>query len=377
MGPLAGIRVLDLGQFISAPYTGVLLAEMGAEVLKVEPPTGDPFRTWEGEGFGPSFAAFNRGKRSLVLDLKTPRDRERLLHLAETADVFLENFRPGVTARLGIDYETLKSANPRLVYCTVTGFGPDGPYVDRPSYDSVAQGLSGLTGLFLDPEQPRLRGPASADSLTGLTAAFAITTALVASKQTGRGQHVEVNMLHSLVHFLGYVVAKHVMGGIEPGPDTHARSAQAYVFRAADGKPFLIHLSSPPKFWQHLCEAIGRSDLLTDPRFATRKERVRRYEELAEELQRVFETRSRQEWLEVLVAHEVPCAPANRISEVVQDPQVQHLGIVDVEEDPSLGPIPRFRPPARFSEDTPPVLARPPLLGEHTREILDELGSRV
>lgn len=376
MAPLTGIQVLDLGQFITGPYAGVLLAEMGAEVIKVEPPSGDPFRKWEDEGLSPSFVAYNRGKRSIILDLKTERDRHCFLELAQNADVLIENFRPGVTKRLGIDYDTLAALNPRLIYCSITGFGPDGPYRDRASYDSVAQGLSGLNGLILDPETPRLKGPAFGDTLTGLTAAFGIVTALVGKERSGKGQHLEVNMLQALTYFVNASLFQYLMAGKEPGPYTRPITSQSYAFRAGDGNLFLIHLSSPKKFWENLCEAIERKELLADARFTTRQDRQRNYDQLQEELQKVFETRNREEWLRRLIERDVPCAPVNRVSEVVSDPQVKHLGILDVETDPSLGRIARARPPVHFCDSGAPPLGRPPLLGEHTEKILARLKSK-
>ncbi|MBI4491691.1 MAG: CoA transferase [Chloroflexi bacterium] len=369
---MSGTRVLDLGQFITGPLAAVLLGEMGAEVIKVEaPPRGDPFREWGGESFSPTFAAFNRGKQSVVLDLKRDEERRRFLRLVRTADVLVENFRPGVATRLGIDYQRLRVQNPRLVYCAITGFGSEGPYRDRPSYDSVAQGLSGLTYLLLDPQRPRLRGPALADTITGQAAALAILGALVGRGATGQGRYVEVSMLHALVHFLASSVYGYQLTGSDPTPERRPHQSQAYAFRAGDGNVLLIHLSSPPKFWAGLCAAIGRPDLLDDPRFATLRDRVRNYETLAETLQAVFETRPRQAWLDLLVQHEVPCAEVNRISEVLADPQVRFLDLLHVDE--VAGSFPRLRPAARFSEDDVPLLDRPPFLGEHTAAVLEAL----
>jgi crotonobetainyl-CoA:carnitine CoA-transferase CaiB-like acyl-CoA transferase len=373
MGPLSGVTVLDLGQFITGPHAGVLLAEMGADVIKIEPPAGDPFRGWDTPGFSSSFSMHNRGKRSVVLDLKTDEDRGAFLRLVETADVLIENFRPGVTARLGIDYDTVHARNPRLIYCSITGFGPDGPYRDRPSYDSVAQGLSGLNALLLDPDHPRLKGPAFGDTLTGLTAAYGIAAALAGRQQAGEGEHLEVNMLHSLAYFIGADISRYLVEGAETGPYSRPRQSQAFAFRASDDKLFLIHLSSPPKFWEQLCAAIGRADLLTDARFATRGDRHQHYDELGEQLQSTFATRPREEWLNVLIEHDVPCAPVYRNSEVPSDPQVRHLGIFDVDEDPAFGRIPRLRHPVRSSTYGASVLGRPPQVGEHNAEILGPL----
>src|SRR5688500_2738075 len=209
--PLADVRVLDLGSYISGPCASVLLAEMGADVVKVEPPQGDPFRAWESGGLNATFVAFNRGKRSVVLDLKSDEGRAHLLDLVRTADVVVENFRPGVMERLGIGWEMLRDLRPELIHCSVTGFGSGGPYAAMPASDGVALGYSGLAGLLLDPEDPRLRGPALADAITGHSAAFAVLAALHHRHRTGRGEHLEISMLGALVHFLHSAVATNVV----------------------------------------------------------------------------------------------------------------------------------------------------------------------
>lgn len=373
MGPLAGVRVLDLGQYITGPYATSLLAEMGADVIKVEsPPDGDEFRSWEKGKISPQFLTFNHGKRSIVLDLKATDQRAEFYGLVKTADVLIENFRPGVTDRLGIAYQSVRELNPQLVYCSITGFGTDGPYADRPAYDSVALGFSGLSSLLMNPEQPRLMGPAMADIITGQMAAFFVVSALNGRTRTGKGEHVEVNMLASLVRFITGQVAKQVLGS-EEGPYTRSTLSQAYAFRTSDGEVILIHLSSPDKFWRGLCKAVGREDLLTHAAFAKHGGRVKNYDALMKELAPTFAARTQAQWLEALTAHEVPCAPVNRVGQTLADPQVRHLGIMEVEEDPVLGRIPRFRPPVKWTGLTPDLVKRPPKLGEHTQEILAEL----
>ncbi len=368
--PLTGLRVLDLGSYISGPCAAVLLAEMGADVVKVEPPQGDPFRSWESGGLNATFVAFNRGKRSVTLDLKDDADRCALLELARTADVVIENFRPGVMERLGIDWDVLSASNPGLVHCSISGFGSSGPYATMPAYDGVALGYSGLAGLLLDPEDPRLRGPALADAITGHSAAFAVLSALHSRHRTGRGEHLEVSMLGALVHFLHSAVAKNVVEGRDETPYLRPHSSQAYVWSARDGRQVLVHMSSPPKFWEGLCAAVGRPDLAADPRFAQRRDRQASYEVLRTELAPVFAGRDRDEWLEVLQAHGVPCAPVNAVSEALRDPQLQHLGIIDVLDEPGIGPMPQVRPPALFGGAALPAVGRAPYLGEHTDELL-------
>jgi crotonobetainyl-CoA:carnitine CoA-transferase CaiB-like acyl-CoA transferase len=377
MLPLRDVRVLDLGQYISGPCAAVLLAEMGADVIKIEPPKGDPFRQWEAGGLNATFVAFNRGKRSVVLDLKSEDDRQHLFDLVRTADVLVENFRPGVMERLGIGNETLRSHNRRLVHCSITGFGSSGPYAGMPAYDGVALGYSGLAGLLLDPEDPRLRGPALADAITGHSAAFSILAALLERHRSDQGQHLEVSMLGALVHFLHSAVAKKIVEGREEGPYLRAHSSQAYVFVAKDRRSLLVHLSSPPKFWEGLCAAVQRPDLLSDARFAERRERQKNYEALRAELRPIFAARDRDEWLDVLQAHQVPCAPVNSIGEALADEQLRHLGIIDTLDEAQVGLMPQIRPPVLWSGAPLPAVPRAPYLGEHTETLLEEVASSV
>jgi crotonobetainyl-CoA:carnitine CoA-transferase CaiB-like acyl-CoA transferase len=368
--PLSDVRVLDLGSYISGPCAAVLLAEMGADVVKVEPPAGDPFRKWESGGLNATFVAFNRGKRSVVLDLKTEDGRARLLDLMRTADVLVENFRPGVMERLGIGWDVLSEIRPELVHCSISGFGSSGPYAAMPAYDGVALGYSGLAGLLLDPGDPRLRGPALADAITGHSAAFAVLAALLERHRTGRGEHLEISMLGALVHFLHSAVAKNVVEGRDETPYLRPHSSQAYVWTTSDGKEVLVHMSSPAKFWEGLCVAVGREDLLTDERFEKRSGRQKHYEALRLELAPVFAGKERDEWLQILQSHGVPCAPVNAVSEALRDPQLNHLGIIDVLDEPGIGPMPQIRPPALFGGSALPAVNRAPYLGEHNDEIL-------
>lgn len=373
---LGDVRVLDLGQYITGPCAAELLAEMGAEVIKVEPTTGDPFRSWESGGLNATFVAFNRGKRSVVLDLKSPEGRAHLLDLVESADVLVENFRPGVLARLDIEHSTLRERNPRLVHCSITGFGRTGPYRDLPAYDGVAMGYSGLAGLLMDPQDPQVRGPAMADAITGHSAAFAILAGLHQRNQTGEGAHLDVTMLGALTHFLHSAVSKQIVEGREEGPYTRVHSSQAHAFAAGDGKSLLIHLSSPPKFWEALCTAVERPDLATDPRFTTRPDRRRHYDALHEELRPIFASRDRADWLQRLQEHQVPCAPVNGIGDMLADEQTRHLGIIDSVEEPGSARMPRIRPPVHVDGTPLPPREQAPYLGEHTDDVLNGSGDR-
>jgi len=272
--------------------------------------------------------------------------------------------------RLGIGWEVLSGIRPELVHCSISGFGSGGPYAAMPAYDGVALGYSGLAGLLLDPEDPRLRGPALADAITGHSAAFAVLAALHARHRTGQGEHLEISMLGALVHFLHSAVAKNVVEGRDETPYLRPHSSQAYVWATRDGKQVLVHMSSPPKFWEGLCAAVGRRDLLTDERFEKRSGRQKNYEVLRAELAPIFAGKDRDEWLQILQSHGVPCAPVNAVSEALQDPQLQHLGIIDVLDEPDIGPMPQIRPPALFGGSALPAVRRAPYLGEHTDEVL-------
>lgn len=374
--PLNGIRVLDFGQYISGPVTGVLLAEMGADVIKIEPPEGDPFRKWE-EGLSSTFVAFNRGKRSVVLNLKSDKDREKLYQLAQTCDVLIENFRPGVTQNLRIDYQTLIKLSPTLIYCSITGFGSSGPYVNFPAYDGVALGYSGLASLLLDPEHPQMHGPAMADAITGHSAAFSILAAIIDRYKSNNGQLLEISMFGSLVHFMHSAVSKRIIEQREEGPYSRVRGSQAFVLTGSDNKSLIIHLSSPTKFWNALCNAISRPDLLSNLDYLKRSNRQANYSALEDELQKTFSTRPRDEWLQILSASEVPCAPVNSIGEALSDEQFKLLGIIDTVDEPGFGPMPRIRPPAHWGGKPLPPISRAPLLGEHNLTVFAEMEDKL
>lgn len=372
--PLEGIRVLDFGQYISGPVAGVLMAEMGAEVIKIEPPDGDPFRKWE-DGLSATFVAFNRGKKSVVVDLKDGADKEKLYQLVKTCDVLIENFRPGATKRLGIDFNSIINLNPDLIYCSITGFGSSGPYADLPAYDGVALGFSGFASLLLDPENPILHGPAIADAITGHSAAFAILAALIQRFKNREGKHLEISMFGALMHFMHSAVSKRVIEESEEGPYSRVRGSQAYVFTTRDKKALIIHLSSPPKFWQGLCNAVGRPDLIENPEYQKRSGRQQKYEIISAELEPIFQNKTRDEWLKILREHEVPSAPVNSIGEALSDKQFQTLGIIDVVDEPGFGPMPRIRPPVHWNGTPLSPIERAPKLGEHNRILFD--GQRL
>jgi crotonobetainyl-CoA:carnitine CoA-transferase CaiB-like acyl-CoA transferase len=339
-------------------------------VLKVEEPgTGDPMRHWEGGSrpYSPQFAAYNLGKRSTELALRTDAGRARLRDLASTADVLIENFRPGVMDRLGLGPETLLAANPRLICCSITGFGPSGPLASRPSYDTVISAISGMYSLLMPIADPAPVGPALSDLLAGLYAVQGILAALHHRERAGIGQLVQVSMLGAALSFLGEAVTSTAETGRPPDPDTRQRRAQAYGATGADGKAFVVHLSVPDKFWHALCTAMDSPGWLDDQRFATRQGRYDHYAELDALIKARARTRPREQWFAAFAAHDLPHAPLNTLADVARDPQVQAMGLIARIPVPDGEPMAVTASPIRFSATPagPPTAA--PLLGEADR----------
>ena len=373
---LAGVRVLDLGTMITGPLAAMILADLGAEVVKVEPPEGDPFRSFAPDLYSAHFVAYNRCKRSIVLDLRDESGRARFAALLATADVLVENYRPGTLDRLGFPPTRIEAEFPRLVHCSISGFGTDGPAAGRPAYDGVAQAAAGTLSLFLDPEAPVVAGPTIADNIAGYTAALGVLGALVARGRTGRGGRVEVNMLEAMLAFTPDAFALVAMTGEAPGPLSRVAQSQTYVARCADGALLAIHLSAPPKFWTGLLAALEAPELGTDPRFAARPSRVANYVALRGELAARFARRDRAGWLDRLAAADVPHAPVLSIADVQREPQVRHLGSFGHFTHPDGRELAMVRPPWRFDGTRPPDGRRPPRLDEDGRAILAELGLR-
>lgn len=378
--PLDGFRVVEVASYVTGPYAASLLADMGADVIKIEQPgQGDPFRSWVPPGgskaeigIAPTFKGVNYSKRSVAIDLRSPKAREIVTRLVKDADVFIENFRPGAAERLGIGYDDLRSINEKLVYCSISGFGSSGPYRDRPGYDTIGQALSGLLGLLTDLDDPQPMGVSLSDHITGVFAAYGILGALVGRERTGKGRKVETSLLQATTAFLAENAARFLAdGGETPTRASRAKLAQVYAFVAKDGQSFVVHLSSPTKFWDALTEAIGRGDLRDDPRFSDRKGRVRNHDELRTALAEAFAARPRDEWVALLQAADVPAAAIKRMDEVFADPQVRALGLVRDLTHPTLGAMRLVGSAVKLGEDR---AGPPPLLGEHTESVLRELG---
>jgi crotonobetainyl-CoA:carnitine CoA-transferase CaiB-like acyl-CoA transferase len=374
---LKNIKLVELGTYITGPAASMHLADLGADVVKVERPgSGDPFRAFKGGLYSPHYQTYNRNKRSIALDTTRPEDRAVLHELVAGADVFVQNFRPGVAEKLGAGEAELRGINPRLIYCAISGFGRSGPARDRPAYDTVAQAASGYLRLLTPPTNPRVIGPAIADAVTGQYAAMAVLAALVERGETGEGRRIDISMLEAMCHFNLDSFTHYYSVGEVMGPLSRPVVSQSYTFECADGKWVAIHMSSPPKFWEGLLQATGQPQLATDPRFAERLERIRHQSELIEILTPVFRTRTRDAWCAALAATGVPYSPAYDSDEALEDPQARHLQIKVSAPSSELGTFTTVRPPYSFDGAPELGVRPPPVLDEHGAEIRAELAAR-
>ena len=375
---LNGIRVIEQGTFITGPAAGMLLGDLGADVIKLEQPeTGDPFRAFKGGLYSPHYQTYNRNKRSITLNTKNVDDLAAFDELIRSADVYIQNFRPGAAERLNAGAERLRKINPRLIYCSISGFGSTGPAAGRPAYDSVAQAASGFLGLLINPGNPRVVGPAIADSLTGFYAAYGILGALNERNATGVGRTVEVSMLEAMSHFNLDSFTHYYSAGEVMGPYSRPSVSQSYVMKCAGGKWIALHMSSPEKFWQGLAEAIERPTLFEDERFKDRAARITHQSELIELLSAIFVTRSRDEWCARLEAQDVPHAPMYDASEALEDPQAKHLEILVSTSHKTMGEFRTVRPPVTFDGERTKDVVAPPTLGEHNAEVLGPIRERL
>lgn len=371
---LKDIRVIELGTYITGPAAAMQLADLGADVIKVERPgTGDPFRAFKGGLYSPHYQTYNRNKRSIALDTKDPEDKAILHDLVAGADVFIQNFRPGVAEKLGAGEDELRALNPGLIYCAISGMGTSGPSRDRPVYDTVAQAASGYLRLLTPPTNPRVIGPAIADAITGQYAAQAIMAALVERSKSGEGRRIDISMLEAMCHFNLDSFTHYYSVGEVMGPLSRPVVSQSYTFECHDGKWIAIHLSSPPKFWEGLLKATGQQDLAEDPRFNERLERIKHQDELIEHFTPIFKTAGRDIWCERLLAAEVPHSPAYDSDEALEDPQARHLQIKVSAAHPEMGDFTTVRPPYSFDGEADLDVVPPPTLDEHGAEIRAEL----
>jgi crotonobetainyl-CoA:carnitine CoA-transferase CaiB-like acyl-CoA transferase len=377
MGPLAGIRIIDLTSMLSGPWATMILGDQGADVIKVEMPgQGDHTRAGgnRSNGMAASFLNLNRNKRSIAIDLKTADGVALVKRLAASADVLVQNFRPGVVERLGVAEDDIRAAAPDIIYVSISGFGERGPWTHKGVYDPVVQALSGLTTVQAgsDAERPRLVRTVLPDKLTAITAAQAISAALVAKLKTGKGQHVRLSMLDAVLAFLW---ASDMGGQTYVGRPVSAQAAASFIdliYETKDGHMTVAVMTD--KEWANLTRAFERPEWLEDPRFKTPALRDRNVNERLALIQEVLKTRTTAEWMARLEAADVPCAPALTRGEVIDHPQVLASEILLESDHPVAGRLRQARPAARYST-TPPELSRgAPRLGEHGDEILRELG---
>jgi crotonobetainyl-CoA:carnitine CoA-transferase CaiB-like acyl-CoA transferase len=376
-GPLDGYRILDLTAMITGPQTTMILGDQGADVVKVEPPgLGDVMRylgTQRG-GIAALFGSFNRSKRSIVVNLQEEAGREIVMRLAAGADVFIQNFRPGVIERLGLDEQTLRAPNKDLIYVSLSAFGEEGPLARRPAYDHIIQGMTGASWVQpqMGSERPEYMKMAWCDKITGYTAAQAITAALLARERGQGAQHLRLSMLGAALSFFWPDgMMNHTI--LEEDTDLQPHISMAYRFlETSDG--FLSVAAVTDAQWQGIFRAAGRPELCDDPRFASAAERMKNVPALLEELGGGKLEMTSQEAHERLIAEDVPCGPLLRPEEVASHPQVVETGVLVESEHPAMGRIREPRPPTRFSA-TPAAIGRPaPALGEHTDEVLGEAG---
>lgn len=379
LGPLEGVTVLDLTRVLSGPYCTMLLADMGARVIKIEQPgRGDETRSW-----GPPFVAgesayflsINRNKESVTLDFKQRQGRQLLDRLLERADVLVENFRPGTLARQGLDYASLRASRPDLVYCSISGFGHTGPRRDQPGYDAVIQAEGGLMAVTGEADGPPMRvGVAIADLVAGLLGAQGIALALYARERSGRGQHVDVSMFDGVVSLLSYHASIYLTSGETSRRvgNRHATIAPYDTFAAADGELFLA-VGNDDQF-RRFCAAAGVPELLDDPRFATNPSRVVHHRELKQQLAPVLRRQTRGDWIRLLAEAGVPCGAVREVPEALNDPQVLARRMIEVVEHASAGPLRVLGVPLKLSDAAPSVRTAPPVLGQHTEAVLRELG---
>jgi crotonobetainyl-CoA:carnitine CoA-transferase CaiB-like acyl-CoA transferase len=372
--PLDNITVLEMGTFITGPATGMLLADLGATVIKIEQPkVGDPFRAFRGALYSPHFQTYNRNKKSITLDTRLPEDLAVFDALLADADVFIQNFRPGVADKIGVSPSRLQALNPRLVYASISGFGNEGPDRDRPAFDTVAQAVSGFLRLLVNPVHRRVVGPALADSLTGFYAAYGVLAALYERERTGKGRLVETSMFESMAHFNLDDFTHYFSDNQIMGPYSRPNVSQSYVFECADGAWIALHMSSPPKFWENLATAVGQPDMLSLPMFESREARIANYENVIGFLAPIFKTRDRQTWCDTLRELEVPHAPVNTSQEAIESEQAKALQLCIEDPNGPHGVFRTIRSPVTFDGERALEVTAPPVLGAHDEELVAPL----
>jgi crotonobetainyl-CoA:carnitine CoA-transferase CaiB-like acyl-CoA transferase len=375
---LEGLRVLDLSRIIAGPYCAMLLGDLGAEVIKLERPgRGDDLRALRGgAGMSAIFAAVNRSKRGIAVDLRHPEGAKLAFELARRADVVVENFIPGGADELGLGYDAVRAVNPAVVYASVSGFGPTGPYAGRPGYNSIAMGMSGVMAITGMPGHPPTRpGGSIADLAASFLAFGAVNAALVRRFRTGEGQRLDVNLLASMLAMLPDPVANYFDAGVRPGREGNRNPylTPAEAFRTGDG--YLTVVITGPEQWSRFCEGLGDPELVSHPKFATNPDRLSNHAEFKARVEARLATAPTAEWVKRFEAVSIAAGPIYEFDEVFEDPQAQHLGLLTEIEQPGYGRLRMLDFPFTASA-TPARITRPaPLLGQHTREVLEELGT--
>jgi len=389
-GPLSHIKVLDLSRILAGPWSGQVLADLGADVIKVErPKVGDDTRSW-----GPPFLkdadgnetresgyylSANRGKRSVTVDLNTPDGQEIVRKLAAESDILLENYKVGTLARFGLDYASLKAINPGLIYCSVTGFGQDGPKAENAAYDFMIQAMGGLMSVTGERDDlpgggPQKVGVPIVDLMTGMYTSVAVLAALARRSETGQGDHIDIGMLDVMVGSIANQGMNYLVSGKTPGRNgnKHPNIQPQDVFACADGHIVLV-VGNDGQFAK-FCEVAGKPEWVSDERFATNGARVRNRDTLLPLMVALFRARPMQEWATLLDEAGVPCSPINSIPQVFEDEQVRHRKMLIELPHPTAGSVPQIRSPMRFHEAPLAFDRAPPLLGQHTAEVLEGLG---
>jgi crotonobetainyl-CoA:carnitine CoA-transferase CaiB-like acyl-CoA transferase len=375
---LEGIKVVDLSRILSGPYCTMLLADMGAEVIKIETPAGDDTRAWGPpfiSGESAYFLSVNRNKKSMVLNLKTELGKKVLLRMIEDADVVVENFRPGTLERLGLGYEKLKEVNPGIILASISGFGQTGPYAKKPGYDVIAQGMGGLMGVTGEPGRAPVKvGYSIADVGSGMWAAFGIMSALWARQRTGQGQWVDASLLETMISWQTYISGNYFASGNNPKPmgGAHPNIVPYQVFEAADGY-FNLAVGND-SLWKTFCDATGLTDLKEHADYVTNAKRVENRDQLVPLLQEIFLTKTVKEWCELMDQAQVPAGPVYTVEEVFKDPHVIARDMLVEMEHPTAGTIQMSGIPVKLSATPGTIETPPPLLGEHTAEVLRNLG---
>jgi formyl-CoA transferase len=375
--PLTGVRILELGHTVAVPFTTMLLGDLGADIIKVEQPgTGDFSRGWYPieKGQSSTYLALNRNKRSITLNLKSPEAREILYKLVQTADVVVTNFRAKALDNMGAGYETVKKFNPKIIYCNLSGFG-EGPYGDRPAYDPVLQGMGGFMSITGEPDRPPVRiGIAIVDMSAGMYAAMEILAALITRQKTGKGQYVETTLLDSAASWMSYAAHYYFMTGKNP-PKTgsaHFSIVPYQCFETKEGKYMTVCCGNEPT-WQRLTSTLNHKEI-EDPEFSTNVKRVENRNRLIPILEEIFKSKTRDEWLDILLKADVPAGPVNNMQELFSDPAIAYRKMLLEIDHPTLGKIKQVGSAMKFSDSDFRIRHHPPLLGEHNAEILKSIG---